>query len=113
VLQTIQVLTDPSDIGSLDTLCRMVGTRLEQGLEALFEFDAHRVVETSEFSLGLLLQAPVKRHVLSEPSPTEPGIGLEFHDVVLGAGDPAVELLDGGLPVGDPVPLGPSFGPCG
>jgi hypothetical protein len=47
VLQAVQVLTDSSDVGSLDTLPNAVGTGLEQGLGALVEFDAHRVVESS------------------------------------------------------------------
>jgi hypothetical protein len=59
------------------------------------------------------LEAPVEFGVLSEPSLTEPGMGLEFCDAVLGSGDPAVELLDGRLTVGDPVPLGPRLGPDG
>ena len=47
VLQMIQVLTDPDDAGSLDTLRDAVGTREENGLETLVEFDADRVVESS------------------------------------------------------------------
>jgi hypothetical protein len=38
-------------------------------------------------------------------------MGLEFCSAVLGSGDPAVELLDGRLPVSDPVPLGASHTP--
>jgi hypothetical protein len=113
VLQTIQVLTDPADIGPLDTLRNNpVGTGMDQGLEALFQFDAFRVVESSKVSLGVL-DASVEFGVLSEPSPAELGVGLEFRGAVLGSGDPAVELLDGWLPVGDPVPVGPSLGPGG
>ena len=47
VLQAVEVPTDPRDVGSLDTLRDAVGTGLEQGLEPLVEFDAHRVVEPS------------------------------------------------------------------
>jgi hypothetical protein len=47
VLRAVQVLTDPRDVGSLDTLCDAVGTGLEQGLEPLVGFDAYRVVESS------------------------------------------------------------------
>ena len=46
VLQAVQVLADPSGIGSLDTLGDAVGVRVEQGLEALLQFDADRVVES-------------------------------------------------------------------
>jgi hypothetical protein len=90
----------------------VVGTRHERGIETLVESDADRVVESSQFSLGVL-EAPVEFGVLCEPSATEPGVGFEFCDAVLGSGDPAVELLDGRLPVGDPVPLGPRLGPGG
>ncbi len=112
MLQTIQVLTDPSDVGPLDTLRDAVGTREEQGLEVLVQFDAHWVVESSKLSLGVL-EAPVEFGVLSEPSLTEPRMGLVFRNAMLGSGDPAVELLDGRLPVSDPVPLGPSRTPTG
>jgi hypothetical protein len=47
VLQPVEVLTDPLDVGSLDSLPDAVGTGLEQGLEALVEFDVGRVVESS------------------------------------------------------------------
>jgi hypothetical protein len=47
VLQAVQVPTDPRDVGSLDTLCDGVGTGLEQGPEALLQFNSHRVVESS------------------------------------------------------------------
>ena len=60
-----------------------------------------------------MLDAPIEFGVLSEPSATEPGVGFEFCDAVLGSGDPAVELVDGRLSVGDPVPLGPCLGPGG
>ena len=60
-----------------------------------------------------MLEAPVELEVLSEPSLTEPGMGLEFSNAMLGSGDPAVELLDGRMPVSDPVPLGPSRTPTG
>jgi hypothetical protein len=60
-----------------------------------------------------VLEAPVEFRVLREPSLTEPGIGLEFCDAALGCGDPAVEVVDGRLPVGDPVPLGLILGPSG
>jgi hypothetical protein len=112
VLQAVQVLTDPRDVGALDTLRDLVGTGLEQGLEALLQFDADRVVETPQLSLGVL-EAPVEFAVLSEPPLTEPGMGPEFRNAALGSGDPAVELVDGGLPVGDPVPLGATLGPSG
>jgi hypothetical protein len=60
-----------------------------------------------------VLDAPVEFGVVSEPSATEPGVSFEFCDALVGSGDAAVELLDGRLPVGDPVPLGPSLGPGG
>jgi hypothetical protein len=47
VLQAVQVLTDPRDAGCLDTLRDAVRTREAKGLEALVEFDADRVVESS------------------------------------------------------------------
>jgi hypothetical protein len=47
VLQAVQVLTDPRDAGPLDTLRDAVGTREEKGLDALVEFDAYWVVESS------------------------------------------------------------------
>jgi hypothetical protein len=46
VLQAVQVLKDPRDLGSLDPLRDAVGTRQDQGLERLVEFDTDRVVET-------------------------------------------------------------------
>jgi hypothetical protein len=57
-----------------------------------------------------VLDAPVEFGVLSEPALTEPGVGFEFCDAVLGPCDPAVELLDGRLPLGNPGPLGPRLG---
>jgi hypothetical protein len=59
------------------------------------------------------LETPVEFGVLSSPSATEQGIGLEFRNAVLGPGNPAVELLDGRLPVGGPGALGPRLGPGG
>jgi hypothetical protein len=47
VLQAVQVLTDPRDVGSLDILRDAVGTREEKSLEALVEFDAERVIDAS------------------------------------------------------------------
>jgi hypothetical protein len=49
VLQSVQVLTAPSNIGSLHTPCSAIGTPLEHGLEAFLELDADRVVETSKW----------------------------------------------------------------
>jgi hypothetical protein len=60
-----------------------------------------------------VLDAPVEFGVLSEPSATEPSIGFEVCDAVFRSGDPVVELVDGPLPVGDPVLLGPSRTPSG
>jgi hypothetical protein len=64
VLHAVQVLTDPRDAGSLDTLRDAVGTREEKRLEMLVEFDADRVVETPQLPLGVL-EAPVDVRVLS------------------------------------------------
>ena len=64
VLQAVQVLTDPRDAGSLDTLRDAVATREEKGVEAPVEFDADRVIETPQLSLGGL-EAPVEFGVLS------------------------------------------------
>jgi hypothetical protein len=60
-----------------------------------------------------VLDAPAEFGVLGEPSATEPGVGFEFCDAVLGSGDPSIEVLKGWLAVGDPVPLGPGLGPGG
>jgi hypothetical protein len=59
------------------------------------------------------LDAPVEFGVLGEPSLTEPSVGFECCDAVLGAGDPAVELVDGRLSVGDPGALSPRLGAGG
>jgi hypothetical protein len=112
VLQSVQVLTDPSNIGSLHTPCSAIGTPLEHGLEAFLELDADRVVETSKFSLGVLDAAGEVR-VLSEPAVAEPPVALELSDAVLGTGDPAIKALDGWLAVRDPVPFGPGLGSGG
>jgi hypothetical protein len=102
----VQVLTDPRDAGSLDILPAAAGTREENGLQALVEFDADRAVEMPQLPLDVL-DAPVELGVLSEPLATEPRIGLKFCNAALGSGDPAVELLDGWQPVSDPIPPGP------
>lgn len=98
VLQMIQVLSDPSDVGSRDILRDGVGTREEKGLETLVEFDAELGSSRRRSSRWACLEAPVEFGVLSEPSLTEPRMGLEFRNAVFGCGDPAVELLDGRLP---------------
>jgi hypothetical protein len=54
---------DRRDAGPLDTLRDAVGTREEQGLEALHQFDPDRVVETPQLSFGVL-EAPVEFGVL-------------------------------------------------
>ena len=97
---------------SLDTRRDVVGDWLEHGLEALLEFDADRVVETSELSLGVL-DAAGEFGVLGEPSMTEPGIGLEFRDAVLGSGDPAVEVLERWWPWVAQSRCGPGLAPSG
>lgn len=112
MLQTIQVLTDARDIGSLDTLCDAAATGMEQGLEALLKFSTHRVVEKSKVPLDVF-EASGELRVLGDPSLTEPGIGLEFRDAMPGCCDPAIELLQGWLRVVDPVPLRERLGTSG
>ncbi len=112
MLQTIQVLTDARDIGSLDALCDAVGTGMEQGLEALLKFSARRVVEKSKLPLDVL-EASGELRVLDDPSLTEPGIGLEFRDAMPGCGDAAIELVEGRLRVVEPVPLRERLGTSG
>jgi hypothetical protein len=111
VLKTIQVIEDPSDVGSAGIGCTTVVFLLERRVDALLELDADRVVETSQFSLGVL-EAPGELWVLSEPLPTEAGIGVELCDAVSGCGDSAIELRHDWPPVGVPVPPGLSLGPC-
>jgi hypothetical protein len=47
VLQAVEVVSDSRDVGSRDTWRDAVGVRVEKGLEAVVEFDADRVVESS------------------------------------------------------------------
>ena len=109
VLQTVEVLSDPSDVGSFGAGRRVLDARLDTSLRALLEVDPDRVVEPAEFSLGVL-DAVGEVGVLGEPSVAEPGVGFEFGDAVFGSGDPAIEVLDGWLAVGDPVPFGLGLG---
>jgi hypothetical protein len=54
VLQTIQVSSDTSDIGVIDTRRCALDAWVDHRLETLFELDANRVVEASEISSGVL-----------------------------------------------------------
>jgi hypothetical protein len=88
-LKPVQVPTDPGDVRPFDARRRALDARLDDSLEALFELDADRVVEPSEFSL-CVLDAPRKFGVLSKPAAAEPGVALELGDAVLGLSDPAI-----------------------
>lgn len=92
-LQTVQVPTDPSHVGVPNARRRVCKVWLKHGLEAFLEFDADRVVKTSELSLGVL-DAAGELGVLGKPSMAESNIDFEFGDTVLGSGDPAIDVLE-------------------
>ena len=109
MLKTIQVIEDPRDVGSAGVGCTTVVFLLERRVEALLELDADRVVEMSQFTLGV--EAPAQLWVLREPLPTEAGIGVEFCDAVPSCGDSVIELRHDWPAVGVPVSPGSSLGP--
>jgi hypothetical protein len=111
VLQTVQVPTDPGDVGVVHTSRRLLEVRLEHGLEALLEFNAYRVVEALEFSL-CVLDAACEVGIFGEPAVAEPDFAFEFGDAVLGSGDVAIDVLERWLGVGGPVVRGPGLGSC-
>jgi hypothetical protein len=112
VLETVQALTNLSEIDAVDARPNAVRARMAHGVDGLLEFDASWVVEMTKFPLGVF-DAAGELGVLGEPSVTEPGTCVEFRDTALGLGDPAVELVEGWLRLRNPVVLGQLLGPGG
>jgi hypothetical protein len=92
VLKSVEALEETDDLGTL--ACRVGrGRILHHCLDLVEQFEAERVVDPLEFPLGLLDPA-AKLRMLYEPTVSEPGLSVQLGDMLLGAGDPAVELPD-------------------
>ena len=110
--QLVQVPADASDVSAFHTGRAAFEAPFDQGVAALLDLDAPRVVESLQFAL-CVCNLPCDLGILGEPPVAEAHIGLELGDAVGGSRDPPVKVIECWLAIGGPLLLGPRLAPSG
>lgn len=104
MLQLVEAYSYPGNVWRLRDETIVGHVPVQRSVHAIVKLGTDRVVEASELSLGVL-DTSGELWVFPEPAIAEPGVAFELGDAVLGSRDPSVEVLEGRLGVGRPVPL--------